>query len=354
MRRFVEWFLILSCAAPCFGWGTRGHELVAYLGYIHADSAVQARIDQLVALNPCYKQWQGVVAKDAGITADLDKRAALFMLAATWPDEIKHDPKNPLEKNPYSCQPGFAFATNDKGKTLTGGMSADVPPAGPEASQNIGYTDTRRHQYWHFVDQPYTTDGSKTYPAETPNAATELDLLTKALASGGNAQVNSYDLVWIAHLMGDLHQPLHNVARFSKALPNGDQGGNSVLICAAADKCGRDELHAYWDALPGSDAPLHVVIAQGKQLDAQTAKLSPGATDFGVWGKQSLTMAEQDAYAKPFDTGSASVLSSAILSTYHAKAVADMQQQVELGGLRLAQVLNAALKNRKDSCCKAA
>ena len=194
--------------------------------------------------------------------------------------------------------------------------------------------------------------GTQTSPAPTPNVQTELQLLSKALAADNDAKLNSYDLMWIAHLMGDLHQPLHDVARYSKALPNGDQGGNAVKICPSADKCERDELHAYWDALPGSDAPLHVLIAQGKQLDIQAPKLSPGATDFAAWGNGSFTLAKQDAYAKPFDSGSAMVLTSAITSDYHTAAVNDMQKQIELGGLRLAQVLNTALKGRKDSCCK--
>jgi len=353
MRRHWAWVLLLECCAvPSFGWGNRGHQLVAYLAYLHADADVQTRIDQLVALNPCYTQWQATVAKDAGITANLDKRAALFMLAATWPDAIKHDPANPNEKVPYSCPPGFTFATNDKGKTLSGGMSADVPPNDPAASQNIGYTDTRRHQYWHFVDTPYTTDGSKTYPASTPNAATQLTLLAKALQANDDPKLNSYDLVWIAHLMGDLHQPLHDAERYSKALPNGDQGGNAVKICTTATVCNA-ELHAYWDGLPGGDAPLHVLMAQAKGMDSPQSSTQLGATDFTAWGNATFVVAKNDAYAKPFDTGAASVQQSAITATnYHAQALKDMQSQIVLAGWRLAQVLNAALGNRHDSCCK--
>ncbi len=365
MRRITGWIVLVWCTAlPVFGWGNRGHELVAYLGYIHADSDVQARIDELVALNPCYSQWQAAVAQDAKITTDLDKRAAVFMQAATWPDMIKHGPvKSAINPNPYTChftgQTVVAFA-DDKGKSPAGGTSADVPPTladgspDPADSQNTGYADTRRHQYWHFIDLPDSLDGTATTPAMTPNAETELALLTAALAEGSDASLNSYDLVWIAHLMGDLHQPLHDVTGFSKALKDGDEGGNLVHICPTASPCGTrsPELHGTWDDLPGGSAALNVVIKQAKSLDAQTG-LSAGKTDFAAWGNESFELAQKDAYAAPFNTGSAVVISSDVSGSNYMKTAHEVaNSQIALAGLRLAQVLNAALKDRQDSCCK--
>lgn len=55
-------------------------------------------------------------------------------------------------------------------------------------------------------------------------------------------------LCWILHLTGDLHQPLHNVALFSKPyFPTGDRGGNSVEVVW---EDGSRNLHAVWDGLP--------------------------------------------------------------------------------------------------------
>ncbi|HEY9127378.1 MAG TPA: S1/P1 nuclease [Acidobacteriaceae bacterium] len=348
MRRYWGWIVILACcAAPAFGWGNRGHELVAYLAYLHASSAAQARVDELVALNPCYSEWQETVAKDAEITSDLDKRAALFMLAATWPDMIKG--------RSYACPHKNAFSSTDGGTGRDGKFNANVPPEDKvAASQNVGYDDDRRHQYWHFIDTPFTTDGSKTYPAPTPNAVTELKLLSRALKKNSNPVLNSYDLMWIAHLSGDLHQPLHATERYSKELPDGDAGGNLEKICASADSCGSNELHAYWDGLPGSSAALHVVISQAKELDAQAAKPVTGPLNFTTWSKESFAMAKADSYAAPFDTGSKVVLESAITSEYSAQAKSDMQKRIVLAGWRLAQVINADLGHRKDSCCKTA
>src|SRR5271166_3506858 len=53
-------------------------------------------------------------------------------------------------------------------------------------------------------------------------------------------------LSWVFHQAGDIHQPLHAVARFSKALPEGDRGGNEVHIPNPRGQGERsNNLHAY-------------------------------------------------------------------------------------------------------------
>jgi len=47
--------------------------------------------------------------------------------------------------------------------------------------------------------------------------------------------LKSYDLTWLIHLVGDVHQPLHCVARITKGDPEGDKGGNDVKLTARAE-----------------------------------------------------------------------------------------------------------------------
>ncbi len=55
-------------------------------------------------------------------------------------------------------------------------------------------------------------------------------------------------LCWILHLVGDLHQPLHTVALFSRAyFRKGDRGGNSIDVVWGDET---RNLHAVWDGLP--------------------------------------------------------------------------------------------------------
>jgi hypothetical protein len=64
--------------------------------------------------------------------------------------------------------------------------------------------------------------------------------------------LKSYDLVWLMHLVGDLHQPLHCTARFAKTQKQGD-GGNGAKVCATS--C-RDSLHTFWDDAPAEAKAL--------------------------------------------------------------------------------------------------
>ena len=68
-------------------------------------------------------------------------------------------------------------------------------------------------------------------------------------------ETKALHLSWILHQAGDVHQPLHTVARFSKALPEGDRGGNEVRFPNPRARGGREgNLHAYWDDLLGTES----------------------------------------------------------------------------------------------------
>jgi hypothetical protein len=49
----------------------------------------------------------------------------------------------------------------------------------------------------------------------------------------------------LIHYLGDIHQPLHTVSRFTKAHQEGDRGGNDFLL---TEKEGVKNLHALWDS----------------------------------------------------------------------------------------------------------
>lgn len=340
MRRILVVLLMVLCGAVrANAWGGRGHELVAYIAYMNLDPQVRAKVDLLVQQNPCIAEWQTKV-KALPVA---EQSAALFMLAATWPDEIKL--AAPLSKTPYDCPGHPVFNERDGAAGPDGHFSADNPPAGPEASQNIGYTDDRRHKYWHFIDTPISTDGTATQPAPAPNVLTELELLTKALGSDEDIKLRSYDMVWVEHLTGDIHQPLHVAERYSKALPNGDAGGNLVALCSGQAAC-RAELHAYWDDLPGSDSSLAATIAMGAKLNKLAA---PSVATIDVdhpedWAAATEAIAKADAYAAPFNTGAKSVDPTMIPAAYHTQAMADMQKQISIAGWRLATILENDLK----------
>jgi len=100
-----------------------------------------------------------------------------------------------------------------------------------------------------------------------PNAQTQIAAFRAVLASISNDpnldKLKSYDLSWLLHLIGDVHQPLRSTTRVSTTKPDGDDGGNGVKLTSPAN------LHTFWDdVLGGGNASLdradcHYDVAAG-------------------------------------------------------------------------------------------
>jgi len=61
---------------------------------------------------------------------------------------------------------------------------------------------------------------------------------------GSEEEGKSLALRLLIHYYGDIHQPLHNVDRYTKEFPNGDKGGNEFEL---KNHYSANELHAVWD-----------------------------------------------------------------------------------------------------------
>jgi S1/P1 Nuclease len=301
---------VLLLSLPTFGWDDEGHMAVAYVAYQALTPATRARVKSLLQKNPSYKSWKKTMIPTGTSSADRDMM--LFMIAATWPDQIKSDP---------SYQ-------ND------GPNGGDTPPTSPTGAQNIGYSDHLRHKYWHFVDTPFSQDGTALPAIPAPNAETQISVFRAVLASTKPDQLKSYDLVWLMHLVGDVHQPLHCATRVTAAEPNGDAGGNDVLLCSAPCK---DELHAFWDQLLGtSKAPADAVKA-GAALPAPDFDLA-GNVVAHAWVLESFQDAQSNVYVAPIGPG----LGPYTITPAYRSASQDLAKQ-RIALARLAKILNSEL-----------
>jgi len=296
---------------PAAAWWDEGHMQVAYLAYQRLDPAVKEKADALLKLNPDYSKWV------AGAPDAATARLYAFIHAATWADDIKN---------------------KDYGYT------ADKVTS-PTAGQNIGYADHNQHAYWHYKDLVVSPDGLVAGPPDPVDAVTQLKRMIAALppASGASDDVRSYDLVWTLHLVGDVHQPLHAVTRFTHELPDGDQGGNLEMVIPATGQV--LALHAYWDGLLGSYASPYGAAYDAKARDG-AGSITPNAgeasiEDPDVWVNESRVLAEKYAYAPPVGTGPNPVM---LTRTYETDARNIALSQVALAGARLGNLLNKALK----------
>jgi hypothetical protein len=307
--------LALSCVmmtnTSLYGWGPIGHMAVAYVAYQQLTPAIKDRVAVLLKLNPDYDKWTAQIPKG---TKASDKAMLIFMIAATWPDQIK-------------SETGYTDDGSDDGNR----------PDGAPSSQNTGYSDHLHHKYWHFVDTPFTQDGSTLNPIPTPNAGSEVAVFRAVLSSSEPDELKSYDLVWTLHLVGDIHQPLHAATRVSKTDPDGDSGGNLVTLCA---KPCRDELHGFWDDLPGTGSKTKTAVSYGKKLAKADSTLGSN-TDVSVWIKESFDDAQNDVYIAPIAAGDGPFTPT---SAYRAAARKVAKDRVALAGARLAALLNNELK----------
>jgi hypothetical protein len=319
--------LLAAMAAPVSAWDDVGHMAVAAVAYERLTPAAHQKVSALLRLNPEYQDWREL-ARGNG------EDRAIFMLAATWPDAIKR-------------APGY----QDDGEIAEGA----------EASRNTGYGDRLMHKYWHYVDLPFSPDGTSLRGPRTPNALTQIGVFRRELGDpAGSDALKSYDLVWLLHLVGDVHQPLHATSRFDHRHPGGDAGGNRVKVCAP--HCG--SLHAYWDSLL-EPASGHVEAACNSQdlppsgpqctsmkitaalAAASTARLPGGAratdTDEAHWIEESFALARTQVYADAvaFDPGRMPIRLNA---RYQQAARRTAEAQAALAGVRLGEVLNEVFK----------
>lgn len=294
-------FAVAFQASPALAWWDEGHFRVAAMAYEQLTPAARTEANRLIRLNPKYNEWvTAVPAPPDGSPEDIDRYT--FIRAAAWADDIKEMKE-------------YVDATT----------AAKDSPKHPKAAQNIGYDDLLTHVYWHFTDIAFSTDSSPLGEIDPVNAVSQMKILTAALpkSAGRSDNVRSYDLVWLLHLVGDVHQPLHASARFTKELrlkyqlsasPDlGDRGGNDVMVSPANGVT--QPLHAYWDGLFGGYSTVYgaifdsFVVKKVSGVDRNIPKLLPPApekaaiSDPEIWLKESFELSRQYAYAEPVKSG---------------------------------------------------
>lgn len=247
MRQILLALFFFAVHTPASAWNAAGHRLTAVIAWQQLSPAAQSAISEALSRHPDYERWIEKSRSTDGVE--------IFAEASTWPDDIRHDPR---------------FYDDDR------------EPATPSL---LGLSDTARHKRWHYVD---LDAAGKTKSGELD---AQIERLSRLLRSTGKKAEISYALPWLAHLVADIHQPLH-VGR------HGDEGGNRVEIENPFNKrLPFSSLHVYWDDLP---APPWL---RGKRLAQNAARLLeahplPVQGNVALWRDEShhlLTEAYPDA-----------------------------------------------------------
>jgi hypothetical protein len=188
---------------------------------------------------------------------------------------------------------------------------------------------------WHFVNIPLQ---ASTYDAERdcPNGDCIIAAIVrfqKVLADRNQSRsARTEALIFLVHLVGDLHQPLH-------CADNNDRGGNDVNVTFFGQSGPEYDLHAVWD----EHLLRHTRMRERVYVRKLLALLDPrslthlqegSVTD---WALETHQVAVAYAYnLSPYRQ---------LGSTYYRENLPVLDNQLAKAGVRLARILNDALQS---------
>jgi S1/P1 Nuclease len=218
-------------------------------------------------------------------------------------------------------------ARKEIAKILPGGMTlADASIWPDHEGRSI-----RDFDPLHYVRIPETASGyDQGRDCPERNCMVEALKWFSAVVADKNAPITMRRLAlhYVAHLVGDMHQPLH-AGRAS------DQGGIDISVSYRGQTT---NLHFFWDTnLVEVETGTETEIA--KRLTAnltEKERLRWQAGDPQQWTNESLMLVRSHAY----NTGSSVELSD----DYVGKARPIVRTRLAQAGIRLAWLLNTALK----------
>jgi hypothetical protein len=200
---------------------------------------------------------------------------------------------------------------------------------------------SRTHAYdaMHYIDIPFTNDGSRLPITPRINAVSAVQRSEKILRNRkSSARAKGIALRILMHAVGDLHQPLHAATRVSWKYPEGDKGGNLVVL--HKNTVARN-LHAYWDRGAGLLVGKHRYgAAWVKRTAAHMEQRWP--CDMAHmdshpehWAQESHVLAVKVAYTVP--------VSGIVDAQYQQAAWQIIEPRLVLAGCRLAYLMNQRL-----------
>lgn len=196
---------------------------------------------------------------------------------------------------------------------------------------------------WHYVDIPVCGQADpNTYCPNGQCVTEQIKRFAHVLGDHNASQADRIEaLKFLAHLVGDIHQPLH-------AADNHDHGGNSIHASFLGQGAGTLNLHAIWDtdmieqfsSDPGDEADILI-----KTISSQDVKTWSTST-VDDWAAESHQLAVEIVYGKlpgGFACDKQEPHNIEIDSKYYRQAKPVIEKQLKRAGVRLAALLNQTL-----------
>jgi len=304
------WFVM----PPAYAWHRAGHNMTAGIAFELLSEEQQQQAAAILNTHPRFKQdFAAAIPQEIANGSEQAKALWLFERASIWPDIVRNVSKA---------------------------------------------VRTRYHRSsWHYINLPvYLTDKDEKELADNLDVNLQMQFdpplrqnLNMVQALKGNLRVwrdetaadadRAVALCWILHLTGDMHQPLHNVALFSRAwFPQGDYGGGIIKI-RRGDYV--TNLHVVWDGLPNRFDDL----SPDENTKALLSKDMARIQSIDAWARQSHRMAMEYAYTEEVRRNLLHQVSNdqnpeiSLSAEYIANASQVARQQVIITGHRIAALI---------------
>jgi hypothetical protein len=297
---FLRVTAVLCLLAPALSaWNVTTHRAISFLAYGRLNERARARVGEILRVHPDYASMFATNAPGD----PKDATRAAFAAAAAWPDLIRNDPR-------FGDKPGST-------------------PSLP------GFPDMLRHQEWHYINMPVPST-FRDQQVEPVNVLSEIRRLLKVLRkSGPVSRDEAYALPWILHLIGDVHQPLHSVSRFTGPGQQ-DKGGNACYL--AEDR----NLHSLWDNLVGPNGDEAAMARMAAVIENHLAEPRKLELKPEKWVQEGVELSTSFVYSFPGGCANPDK-PLALPAGYKAKARQLAMQRGALAAYRLAEVLNERL-----------
>lgn len=278
---------LLLSQTTAFAWGDTGHLIVAQIAVESLSGTAAQKEAKVERLN-----------KLAGLIEFKGEKDYDFVTSAVWMDDLRDDHSHELLRD------------------------------------------------WHFITLRFF-DGITPFNRPTPpvNAVSSINEMQAMLFDKDfdTDERKGYYVAVLAHLLGDIHQPLHCATRYSPAHRDGDAGGNLFSL-----KGQPNNLHSYWDGAGGAFDPvlrppldsderkLLAKYAADIMQEFPRSKFTQKLTqrDPATWAADSHQLARTVAHKGITENTEPT-------AAYEAKTRKLSRERIALAGYRLAQVLDA-------------
>jgi hypothetical protein len=226
MRRFLLWIAVVLTTVPAYGWSESGHHLVALLAFDHLSADEQKQLLELLAAHPRYVEDFTPPPK----VRDSDR----FRVgtAGYWPDIAREQPE--YNRPNWHYQLGATLTMGDPAKYVVHETPGPCPANATLETRNL-------------------------------HIAQAVELCRRVMADkNAPTRDRAIALCWLAHLVGDAHQPCHAGSMYVAGLfPEGDRGANSIPTKQ------KNNMHALWDGLLGGRYDEGVMNRRVKWIDGK-------------------------------------------------------------------------------------